>query len=72
MYKTMILAALATLGLSGRYDSRHIEAHMREMYGTLDGLSLREFTNGVSAACFAIDDEGAEIWERIASDLCLA
>ena len=65
MYAKIIEKILEKHGYGGKYDPRHIEAYMRLVYGTLDGISRKSFETEVSACRLCIEIEGVEKAEAL-------
>ena len=55
MYREIIENALIATGHAEGYDPKQVEAWMRLKYGTLDALSIEDFTSEVKIACQCID-----------------
>ena len=70
-YQDRIREILATEKAEESYDPRHVEAVMRNSYGSLDGLSPERFTDAVWDATMEIADMGTELAEMLAESFGL-
>lgn len=66
LYSEAIREITAKLGYIGQYDPRHIEAYMRLVHSTLDGLTHKQFVEEVKVSIECIDIEGESVAESLA------
>ena len=65
MYNRFIAATVAELGYE-TLDPRHVEAYIRLVHPTLDGLSATAFRAEVAIACQCVIDDGIDNAESCA------
>lgn len=62
-YQESIRERLATKGLIGKYDPRHIQGYMLLEHSTLDGLSSNQFNSEIDICVDCIEEGGRDAAE---------